>query len=630
VPITFDYQWARCDAALLVCSPITGATASTYLLVKADIGKRIVATVTATNVVDTTTALADGTTTVLPEAPSNVGPPAVTAATGARDGAKLVASTGTWNGATPMTFTINWLRCEADGTGCGAIPGAIGTNYTLTAEDVGHRMRVRVDGANTTAEIPATSAATAVVVATPPVSTAMPTVVAIEGKPIVGSRVRAETGNWGGTSPVAFDIRWQRCPTSSLACDDVPGATSAEYTLADADIGKRMRVVVTARNAAASAVANSVPTIVVPPVAPDGAVLPTVTGSAREGSELSAGPGAWSGTAPISYAYQWERCANASDVKCTSISGATRTSYTATKADVGSYLRISVSASNGGGKSTRASAVTEKVVGTTATTTVTTTKATTTKATTTKKSTTKKSTTKKKTTVKTSTAKKKTVKKVAVKKKKTVKKKVAVTKKVAVKKKATKKKTVKRTTTKAKTTKKSTSKKTTVKKTAAKKKTKKKKFKKTTANTKKKTTTTTTTANGTKSTPKDTNSMTQPIVQLQRVQITATGSLLLTMSCPSYRTRACGASGTVVAGSSLGAVIPDTTLTFTLADVTVAPRKTITRSFDLTTAQLDELRTLTDVNFQVRLSAPTAPKRVNEVFVHATVPAELLAQAPSG
>jgi hypothetical protein len=102
------------------------------------------------------------------------------------------------------------------------------------------------------------------------------------------------------------------------------------------------------------------------------------------------------------------------------------------------------------------------------------------------------------------------------------------------------------------------------------------------------------------------------------------------MSCPSYRTRACGASGTVVAGTALGEVIPDTTLTFTLVDVTVAPRKTITRSFDLTTAQLDELHTLTDVTFQVRLSAPAAPKRVNEVFVHATVPAELLAQAPSG
>jgi hypothetical protein len=627
VPIAFAYQWARCDAALLGCAPITGATASTYLLVKADIGKRIVVTVTATNVVDTTTALSDGTTTVLPEAPSNVGLPAVTAATGARDGAKLVASTGTWNGATPMTFTINWLRCEADGTGCGAIPGAIGTNYTLTAEDVGHRVRVRVDGTNTTAEIPATSAATAVVLATPPVSTGNPTVVAVEGKPIVGSRVRAQTGNWGGTGPVAFDIRWQRCPTSSLACDDVPGATDAEYTLADADIGKRLRVVVTARNAAASAVANSAPTVVVPPVAPDSTVPPTVTGSAREGGELSAGTGTWSGTQPMSFIYQWERCTNPSDVKCTSISGATRTSYTATKADVGSYLRVSVSASNGGGKATRVSAVTDKVVGTTATTTVTTTK----KKTTSTKSTTKKTTTKKKTTtVKKPAAKKKAVKRSTVKKK-TAKKKVTIkrkaTKKKTVERKATKKKIVKRTTTKTSTTKKSTTKKRpTTKKTVTKKKNKKTKTKK--AADKKTTTNTTTT--GTEPTTKDTNSRTHPIAQLQRVQITPTGRVVVTMSCPKSRTRACGASGTVVAGTSLGKVIPDTTLTFTIADATVAPRKTITRSFDLTTAQLDELRALADVNFQVRLAAPAAPKRVNEVFVHATVPAELLAQAPSG
>jgi hypothetical protein len=123
---------------------------------------------------------------------------------------------------------------------------------------------------------------------------------------------------------------------------------------------------------------------------------------------------------------------------------------------------------------------------------------------------------------------------------------------------------------------------------------------------------------------------TQPIAQVQRVQITSTGRLLVTLRCPSYRPRACGASGTVVAGTSLGEVIPDTTLTFTIPKATVPKGKTIVRSFELTTAQLDELRTLTDVNFQVRLSTPAAPARVNEVFVHATVPAELLAPPASG
>ena len=561
VPMSFTYQWVRCDAQVAGCSPITGATGSSYVLTRADLGARITFTVTAANVVDTTTALAEATEAVRPEAPSNVGLPVITAATGTRDGAKLVAGTGTWNGAAPITYAINWLRCDADGTNCGAIPDAVGANYTLKAEDVGHRMRVRVDGTNATDTVQALSATTAVVAATPPVSTTNPTVVAVEGKPIVGSRVRAETGNWGGTGPVALDVRWQRCPTGSLVCDDVPGANGTEYTLGEADVGRRLRVVVTARNAAATAVASSVPTIAVPPVIPDSVAPPAVTGGTGEGAVLSAVPGVWRGSVPISFGYQWERCANPTDTKCTAISGATNLSYTVARADVGSYLRVAVSASNGGGKSTQASAATDRIEAKAASapTTATPTTAAPT-ATTSKKSTSKK---------KSTTSKKKTTKKTATKKTKP-------TKKTATKKKNSTKKKAKKTTKKKRTT-----------------------------------------------------STTQPIAVLQRVRITADGRLTVSMRCPSYRSRACGASGTVVAGTALGEVIPDTTLSFTIRPTTVKRRKTVVRSFKLTTAQLDELRKLSDVNFRVRLSAPRAPKRVNEVFVHASIPAELLAQDTS-
>jgi hypothetical protein len=124
-----------------------------------------------------------------------------------------------------------------------------------------------------------------------------------------------------------------------------------------------------------------------------------------------------------------------------------------------------------------------------------------------------------------------------------------------------------------------------------------------------------------------TGSKTQPIADLQRVRIMADGTVEVSMRCPSYRTRACGASGTVVAGTSLGEVIPDTKLSFTIDADTVPAGKTLVRTFKLTTEQLAELGGMTDVNFRVRLSISETSKRVNEVFVHASVPAELRTDA---
>jgi hypothetical protein len=48
-PTSFAYRWSRCDANGANCSPITNATNSTYILVAADKGQRLVVTVIASN-----------------------------------------------------------------------------------------------------------------------------------------------------------------------------------------------------------------------------------------------------------------------------------------------------------------------------------------------------------------------------------------------------------------------------------------------------------------------------------------------------------------------------------------------------------------------------------------------------
>jgi hypothetical protein len=79
---------------------------------------------------------------------------------------------------------------------------------------------------------------------------------------------------------------------------------------------------------------------------------PTVTGSAGVGQKLSASTGTWSGTAPIGYAYQWQRCTPA----CTNIAGAVASSYALVSADQGASVGVTVTASNAAGSAVASSA----------------------------------------------------------------------------------------------------------------------------------------------------------------------------------------------------------------------------------------------------------------------------------
>ncbi len=84
---------------------------------------------------------------------------------------------------------------------------------------------------------------------------------------------------------------------------------------------------------------------------PVNSVLPKVVGSPQAGVSVSADPGVWSGS-PTSYGFQWRLCPSASDASgCVPIGGAGAQSYAPVPGDVGSYLRVDVTATNGAGTS---------------------------------------------------------------------------------------------------------------------------------------------------------------------------------------------------------------------------------------------------------------------------------------
>jgi hypothetical protein len=94
---------------------------------------------------------------------------------------------------------------------------------------------------------------------------------------------------------------------------------------------------------------------------------PSISGRPEQGRNLSASTGSWSGTQPLSFAYQWVRCGSdggrPDGGDCTVISGATKRNYGLVRADVDFRLRVRVTASNSEGSSTAASNPTATVVG---------------------------------------------------------------------------------------------------------------------------------------------------------------------------------------------------------------------------------------------------------------------------
>jgi hypothetical protein len=227
------------------------------ILVGAGLASSVAIGSAATGATTTTT----NTTTTAVAAPASTSAPTISGT--ARDGTTLTASNGSWTGS-PTSYAYRWERCDSAGGACAAISGATSKQYTVTSADVGHRLRVEVTATNAGGSGSATSGPTGAVQPTgnAPANTRLP---AVTGAAQQGARLKVYSGTWTGTAPIAYDYTWQRCDQNGANCSTFithsPNASS--YIVGGADVGKKIRVEVQAKNSIGSSYVYSPTTTVV-------------------------------------------------------------------------------------------------------------------------------------------------------------------------------------------------------------------------------------------------------------------------------------------------------------------------------------------------------------------------------
>ena len=133
-PTSYAYQWLQNGVN------ISGATASSYVVVTGDAGTSIRCTVTATNATASGSATSNALAiAALPSAPSNTVAPVVSGT--ATVGSTLSCSQGTWTNS-PTGYTYQWQRNGVDTS------GATSASYVTVTADGGTSVSCRVTASN--------------------------------------------------------------------------------------------------------------------------------------------------------------------------------------------------------------------------------------------------------------------------------------------------------------------------------------------------------------------------------------------------------------------------------------------------------------------------------------------------
>ena len=284
------YQWYRCDTRVATgttpitslpspdCSPISGATGTSYTIVAEDSGKFISIEAIATNAADTIRQWSNSTQSVL-QVPIAITPPSVS---GDRQrGKTLTVDPGIWTGSPIPVISYQWYSCKTaiattsttpqPTTNCSQISGETTSTYVQSpaGSDDGKFITATVSGTSGTAEptVYWVAVATGDATAQAPLAQALPSIYSKSGTAAVGEVFSIEDDRWIGAPTPTLTYKWYACDTANIpaastlapTCTLIAGQTGQTYTATVelADSKKYLMGSVTATNLAGTATTYS-------------------------------------------------------------------------------------------------------------------------------------------------------------------------------------------------------------------------------------------------------------------------------------------------------------------------------------------------------------------------------------
>lgn len=336
-PLTFQWQWLRCNPEGGECEPIEGAIEPNRPVRELDLGSTLRLKVTATNKAGSSSAASSATAVITePEPPVNTSSPSLEG--DMHVGETVSADVGTWSHH-PWAFEFQWQLCDSEGENCETLEGETEQTLLLPDEAEGGRIRATVTALNRGGETPAQTATGSTIGAmVAPANEIQPRL----GFPEETKPLQAQVGEWSGGRPMSFAYQWFLCNEKGEECGEIIGATEAAYTPTSEDVDQKLKVKVTATNAAGSASETSEASFVVNKSPPWFSANVEIQGEPGEEDELSVDTSALHGSKPLEVKYQWQRCFEG----CEPIPSATAATYVPDAEDVAHRLRVQVTAHN--------------------------------------------------------------------------------------------------------------------------------------------------------------------------------------------------------------------------------------------------------------------------------------------